>query len=145
MAEIDPLTTAVTAIVTVIALYFGLTAEQTTQVIAAVLAIVGAVYAWYMNRQKTTFIQAMTPDTPAANNPAVVATLPERTWKMSDSTKRWLTFDATPDNKRVILQQIDNAEAEHLTHYFIRFSGGYYEIEYGLLKGSGGNPHDIEN
>lgn len=145
MTEVDPLTTAVTAIVTVIAVYFGLTAEQTTQVIAAVIAIAGAVFAWWEARQKTTIVQAFTADTPAANTPAVVATLPERSWKMSDSTKRWLTFDATPENKASILEQITKAEADRLTHYFIRFAGGYYEIEYGLLKGSAGNPHDIGN
>jgi hypothetical protein len=62
---------------------------------------------------------------------------------MSDSTKRWLTFDATEANKATILTQIEAAENAHKVEYQIVFDGGYYNIEYGLLKGSAGNPHDI--
>jgi hypothetical protein len=59
---------------------------------------------------------------------------------MNDATIQWLTFDATPENKASILSQIAAAEAQHLATYRINFSGGYSDIEYGLVKGGSGNP-----
>lgn len=60
--------------------------------------------------------------------------------KMSDTTRQWLTFDATPENKEKILKQIEAAEAAQLYAYQITFDGGYYNIVGGILNGSAGNP-----
>jgi hypothetical protein len=109
-------------------------------VAAFLFAIITAIWAWYQKTRSADQVQALTPGTPQSVTPAVVATLPERSWKMNDVTKYWLVFDATPENKTTILQQVDEAEAQHLTHYFIHFNGGYQEIEYGLVKGGAGNP-----
>jgi hypothetical protein len=109
---------------------------------ALVLALIAALIAYIEKRQKDTAIAAYDVTSTESSDPVVVASLPERTWKMTDSTKRWLTFDATEANKASILAQIDAAEAEHKTKYQITFSGGYYNIEYGLLNGSAGNPHE---
>lgn len=110
------------------------------QLITAIIALIFAVVAYLQNRQKNMVVNAMTPGTVEAKTPAIVATLPDRTWKMTDSVKEWLTFDATPENKVLILNQIAAAEASHLVAYQIHFTGGYYNIEYGYLKGSAGNP-----
>ena len=109
---------------------------------ALVIAAIAAIVAYLEKVKKDNAIAAFDVTSVQSSDPAIVATLPERTWKMSDSTKRWLTFDATPENKAKILAQIEAAEHEHKVEYQIVFDGGYYNIEYGLLKGSAGNPHD---
>jgi hypothetical protein len=43
-------------------------------------------------------------------------------------------------NQASLLDQIEAAEVQKLTHYSLTFDdrgGGFYEIEYGLMKGSG--------
>ena len=114
-----------------------------TNIVEAIIAIILAIVAYYQNQKKNEAVAqvaALTPGTVESKTPAVVNSLPERSWKMNDATRRWLTFDATPSNKIKIEQQIDAAELEHLTTYQIQFEGGYYNIEYGLLKGGAGNP-----
>jgi hypothetical protein len=109
-------------------------------ILEAVIALALAIYAWWQRSQAVTTVSAFTPGTPEAKDPAIIAKLPERSWKMDSATLDWCLFDATPDNKALIMQQINTAEAQHLTHYQVRFQGGFYEIEYGLLKGGAGNP-----
>lgn len=119
-----------------------------TEVIAQfwqlILAIVAAIIAYLKVKETATAKAAYDVTSAESSDPKIIATLPERTWKMTDSTKQWLTFDATTENKASILSQIEGAENEHLVSYQIVFDGGYYNIEYGLLKGSSGNPNDTE-
>lgn len=117
-----------------------LSTEQVTTLIVTAMLIIAAITAALQNKQKKDVVAAMDPTTPQASNPTIIATLPERTWKMLDSTKRWLTFDANEANLVKILKQIEDAEAQHLVRYQIQFEGGFYNIEYGLLIGSAGNP-----
>ena len=117
-----------------------LTPDQIQTLIAAFVAIVAAVAAYLENKKKTTVINAMTSGTVESKDPAALALLPERSWKMSDATKKWCTFDASQENKDLILKRIDAAETQHLTHYQIDFAGGYYIIDFGLLMGGSGNP-----
>ncbi len=56
---------------------------------------------------------------------------------MSDSTKRWLTFDHSPIEQEGLLRQVAEAEAERLDTYTITVPSAWYDIEYGLIKGSG--------
>ena len=135
------------------------TIDETTlnTLLAAISAIILAFIAW-MNKQRT----ASAAETAAATKqiatapvqvpqaapapvpaPAIVTPAqPQYRYLMTDSVKQWLTFDATPENKLIILAQIDRAESQKLYHYHIVFDGGEYEIEGGNLKGSSGNPHD---
>ena len=62
-----------------------------------------------------------------------------RSYKMADSTKRWLTFDHSPVERESLLRQVAEAEAERLDTYTITVPAGWYDIEYGLIKGSGGS------
>lgn len=122
--------------------------EPTVQaIITALVALVMAIIAWWQKQTAdqakatlATTAAAYTPGTPEASNPAIVAKLPDRSWKMDAQTLDWCLFDATPDNKQLIISQINAAEAQHLTSYQVRFQGGFYIIEYGLLKGGAGNP-----
>jgi hypothetical protein len=63
--------------------------------------------------------------------------VPSRSFKMTDSTKRWLTFDHSPIEQESLLRQVAEAEAERLDTYTITVPSAWYEIEYGLIKGSG--------
>lgn len=66
--------------------------------------------------------------------------VPARSWKMGDETRRWVLSGHDPLNQAGLLRQIDEAEERRLSHYYLTFQdrgGGYYEIEYGLVKGSG--------
>jgi len=66
--------------------------------------------------------------------------VPARSWKMSDETKRWVLSGHDPLNQAGLLRQIGEAEEEKRAPYYLSFQdrgGGYYEIEYGLVKGSG--------
>jgi hypothetical protein len=122
--------------------------EPTIQaVLQALIALILALVAWWQHRTATTAtaaaattIAAFTPGTVQSKDPVVVASLPARTWTMDAATLDWLIFDATPENKALIIQQINDAENQKLTSYQIRYAGGFYQIEYGLLKGGAGNP-----
>jgi len=107
---------------------------------ALVIAVIAAIIAYLEKTKKDTVIAAFDVTSTQSSDPAVIASLPDRTWKMSDATKQWITFDATPENKIKILAQVDAAEKEHKTKYQIDFDGGYYLIEYGLQYGGSGNP-----
>jgi len=63
--------------------------------------------------------------------------VPARSWKMSDETKRWVTFNHNPDEQASLLKQIAEAEEQKKVSYFISVPGCFYEIEYGLVKGGG--------
>jgi hypothetical protein len=63
--------------------------------------------------------------------------VPGRSYKMSDSTKRWLTFDHSSIEQESLLRQVAEAEAERLDTYTITVPSAWYDIEYGLIKGSG--------
>jgi hypothetical protein len=63
------------------------------------------------------------------------AGIPARSYRMSDETKRWLTFDLLPGEQQALLQQIAEAEEQGRTSYRISVPGCSYEIEYGLVKG----------
>jgi hypothetical protein len=63
--------------------------------------------------------------------------VPGRSFRMTDSTKRWLTFDHSPIEQECLLRQVAEAEAERLDTYTITVPSAWYDVEYGLIKGSG--------
>ena len=65
------------------------------------------------------------------------AALPGRSWKMTDITKRWLTFDHSPVEQESLLRQVAEAETGRKDTYTITVPSAWYDIEYGLIKGSG--------
>ncbi len=57
--------------------------------------------------------------------------------KMNDQTKRFLTFDHSPEERESLLQQVAEAEAKGLNSYQISVASAWYDIENGMIKGSG--------
>ena len=56
---------------------------------------------------------------------------------MDDATKQWLCTGHPPYEQASLLQQVADAEAQQNTSYVVSVPSGYYEIEYGLIRGSG--------
>ncbi len=65
------------------------------------------------------------------------ASIPGRSYKMGTATKRWLTFDHSPEERESLLRQVAEAESERKAAYTITVPSAWYEIEYGLVKASG--------
>ncbi len=63
--------------------------------------------------------------------------IPARSWKMSDATKRWLTFDHSPKEQQSLLRQVAEAEDKGLATYTVDLPSAWYQIEYGLIRSSG--------
>ena len=115
---------------------------QIVQIAELIVAVIAAIIAYWQTKQrkvqegKTAEVIAFfdpkdeTVTTPPAN-------VPSRSWKMSDETKRWIAFDHPVGEQEDLLGQIAVAEAGQKTSYVISVPSAWYEIEYGLVKGSG--------
>ena len=110
---------------------------------ALIIAVIAAVIAYLEKVKKDNAIAAYDVTSTQSSDPVIVASLPERTWKMSDSTKRWLTFDATPENKAKILaqkiHQVGTRLHAALTHVAVDGDFDRVDVCHGCsLMGSGG-------
>jgi len=90
---------------------------------------------WTTESQKNELVSFFDPSDDSVTKPP--ESVPARSWKMSDETKRWVTFNHKPDEQASLLKQIAEAEEQKKMRYFISVPGCFYEIEYGLLKGGG--------
>ncbi|MCK9593439.1 MAG: hypothetical protein M0Q91_15645 [Methanoregula sp.] len=113
-----------------------------TQFFEAFVGLIVLGYAYLQNR-KATKAATTTQEVISYFNPGdekVVSApdiIPGRSYKMNDQTKRWLTFDHNPEEQEMLLRQVAEAEAEKLATYTITVPSCWYDIEYGLIKGSG--------
>jgi len=106
-----------------------------TQIIEMAIALVMAVIAFWQHRQKQEVVAFFDPkDTGVTTPPAPV---PSRSWQMDDATRQWLCTGYSADEQASLLQQVAEAEAQQKTSYVISVPSGSYEIEYGLIRGSG--------
>jgi len=93
---------------------------------------------WAAESEKNEVVSYFDPSDDTVTKPP--ESVPARSWKMSDETKRWVIVGHDSINQTNLLRQIEEAEKEKLMHYYLSYQdrgGGYYEIEYGLMKGSG--------
>ena len=119
--------------------------EDLIQLIEMVVAVAVAAIAFWQRRQKVNaeketrrVIAFYDPEDDSVTTPP--APVPARSWKMQDDTRKWVLSGHDAANQAALLRQIEEAEGQQLLHYFLAFSdqgGGYYEIEYGWMKGSG--------
>jgi hypothetical protein len=105
------------------------------EIIEMAIALLMAVVAFWKHRQKKEVVAFFDPRDSGVTTPP--ASVPSRSWKMDDATKQWLCAGHTPDEQASLLRQVAGAEAQQKTSYFISVPSGYYEIEFGLIKGSG--------
>jgi len=119
--------------------------EDLIQIFEMLVAIVVAIIAYWQHHQKTSaenrtgqVIAFFDPGDDSVTTPP--ATVPSRSWKMNEETRRWVLSGHDAANQGELLSQIEASEGQHLSHYYLTFSdrgGGFYEIEFGLMKGSG--------
>lgn len=104
------------------------------QLILLITTIVGFVIAYLENQKKKEVIAFFDP----VDNTAYVPPegVEERSWKMSDSTKSFLTCDLNEQDKASALKQVAEAEAAGKVEYTIVLPTWNFQIEYGLIKGS---------
>jgi hypothetical protein len=107
-----------------------------------IITLIAALVAWLQHRRaqssERTTGQVIRYFDPADDTvTAAPDVLPGRSWKMGDATKRWLVFDHTPAEQESLLRQVAESEEKKSGHYTITVASGWYEIEYGLIKGSG--------
>ena len=119
--------------------------EDLIQILEALIAIAIALVAYWqrhqtLEAQNTTrqVIAFYDPEDDSVTTPP--ALVPTRSWTMHDGTRNWILSGHDAANQGELLRQIETAESQQLLRYFLTFDdrgGGYYEIEYGLMKGSG--------
>ena len=109
------------------------------EIIAVLVTLFSILLAWWQNRLKKETVEFYTVPTvvPSVPPKAVSLGLPERSYLMAEWTKKWITFGESEEDKNSLLQQVSIAEEQGLTGYTIRYSKGYYEINWGLIKASG--------
>jgi hypothetical protein len=122
---------------------------ELTNLIEIVITLFAAFVAYMQHRRATTATATATAATATTaqvlsyfdpTDDTVTSAPPEvpgRSYKMTDGTKRWLTFDHSPIEQESLLRQVAEAEAERLDTYTITVPSAWYDIEYGLIKGSG--------
>jgi len=118
---------------------------QLVQIIEMFVALVAALVAYWQRTQKIEaknetrqVVAFFDPKDETVTTPPEA--VPARSWKMGDETRRWVLVGHDSTNQATLLRQIEEAEKEKLMHYYLSYQdrgGGYYEIEYGLMKGSG--------
>jgi hypothetical protein len=107
-----------------------------------IITLIAALVAWLQHRRaqssEHTTDQVVRYFDPADDTvTAAPDLLPGRSWKMDDATKRWLVFDHPPAEQESLLRQVAESEEKKSGHYTVTVPSGWYEIEYGLIKGSG--------
>ena len=90
---------------------------------------------WAAESEKDDVVAYFDPDDDTVTRPP--ETVRPGSWKMSDETRRWVTVGHSPEEQASMLKQIADAEERRKMRYIISVPSGYYEIEYGLVKGGG--------
>lgn len=90
---------------------------------------------WDAEAEKADVVSFFDPEDDRVTEPP--ESVPSRSWKMNDETKRWVTIGHSPEEQASLLKQIAEAEDQKKMRYFISVPTAFYEIEYGLVKGGG--------
>jgi len=90
---------------------------------------------WEAEEEKADVVSFFDPHDDRVTEPP--ESVPSRSWKMNEETKRWVTIGHSPDEQASLLKQIAEAEDQKKMRYFISVPTAFYEIEYGLVKGGG--------
>jgi hypothetical protein len=104
------------------------------QLILLITTVVGFVIAYIENQKKKEVIAFFDPKDNTAYVPP--EGVEERSWKMNDETKKFLTCDLNAADAESALKQVAEAEAAGKIEYTITLPKWSFMIEYGLIKGS---------
>ena len=84
---------------------------------------------WAAESEKDDVVAYFNPDDDTVTRPP--ETVPARSWKMSDETRRWVIVGHSPAEQASLLKQIAEAEEKRKMRYIISVPSAFYEIEYG--------------
>ena len=84
---------------------------------------------WAAESEKDDVLAYFDPDDDTVTRPP--ETVPARSWKMSDETRRWVIVGHSPAEQASLLKQIAEAEEKRKMRYIISVPSAFYEIEYG--------------
>lgn len=120
------------------------TTPELTEIVGGIVVVAGSIYAvWQRNGRVAAEVktnQVINFYDPESEVTVPPVALPARSYLMNEETKNWVLTGHDALNQMSLLQQIAANESSGKLHYFISFSdrgGGFYEIEYGLMRGSG--------
>ena len=107
---------------------------------ALLLALVAAIIAYLEKKEKDEVVEEKAKiesfyDPQTGNTPAPES-VPARAWKMNEETKKFMIHGESEADQAKLLAQVEVAEAEGKTDYFISYSKGWYHINFGLIMGS---------
>ena len=107
---------------------------------ALVLAAVGWLMAYLQKQEKDEAVEQKAEVEafydPQTGNVVPPESVPTRAWKMNEETKKFMIHGESEADQAKLLAQVDVAEAEGKTDYFISYSKGWYHINFGLIMGS---------
>jgi hypothetical protein len=123
---------------------------QIEQIVTILIALIAAIIAWYQSQGKkdaenitTKVISLFDPGdrtVETINDLPEGVTLPGRTWRMDEETKKYITFAISPLDAAILLKQVAEAESLGKVEYTIGCSERYYIISYGTVLGGGTGP-----
>jgi len=109
------------------------------QTLAAAIAaaIIPLVFSYLKTAEGKETVAAITEYYTEGNTkPPEGVTIPERSIRMNDETKQFITNGESDADKVKMLEQVSKAESEGKTEYMITYSKGYYKVQWGLVYGS---------
>lgn len=109
--------------------------ELLVMLAAAIIAYIRTVQMKKAENRTAEVVSYFDPDNDSVKT--APADLPQRSYRMSDATKRWLTFDHPPAEQESLLHQVAEAEARKCDTYTVSVPSAWYQIEYGLIRASG--------
>jgi hypothetical protein len=78
---------------------------------------------WDAEEEKADVVSFFDPQDNRVTEPP--ESVPSRSWKMNDETKRWVTVGHSPEEQASLLRQIANAEDQKKMQYFISVPTAY--------------------
>ena len=117
-------------------------------IIECVIALLAAIVAYWQHRrmegetERADAIISFFDPVAAARSPVAPPGVSDRSWRMTPSTRAFLTRGLTEEERALILGQVDQAELEGRVRYTVSSPSAWYEIEYGLVK-AGGRRDDL--
>jgi hypothetical protein len=105
---------------------------DTIQILEAIVLLLGYIIAYLKTREVKNVQDFFDPESPVIIPPK---NTPTQSYMMSDSVRAFLICGESPADQATMLTQVDEAEAAGKIRYVVTYSKGYYQIEYGQIRG----------
>ncbi len=103
-------------------------------ILTVIVTILGYILAYLKTNEVKNVQNFFDPASPVIIPPK---NTPTRSYLMSDSVKAFLICGESASDQATMITQVEEAEAAGKIKYTISYSKGYYNIEYGQIRGGG--------